>query len=331
MSAQPQLEVRIDDRTLALSHLTKLYFPRDGISKGNLIAYYDAIAEHLLAHGRRRPLTLERAPDGIDGERFIEKQIPRGTPRWVRSIALPAIGGTKRVRYALCDNRATLLYLVNLGTIAFHGWISHVGSLARPDFAFFDLDPGEDCSLATLARVALTVRTELERVGLSALVKTSGATGLHVLSPLKGPRSYASLKSLTYDIARRVAIERPKDVTLERSLRERDPRAVYLDYRQVGRGKTIALPYSVRLRDGAPVSTPLHWGEVEEFASMRLRGQPSATLARFNIAAVRTRLARHGDLWEHFERDAREIAPARAALASAYAVARQKESLTANR
>lgn len=307
MTAQSSIEIRVDDRSLELSHLTKLYFPRDGITKGTLIAYYDTIAEYLLAHGRRRPLTLERAPDGIDGERFIEKQIPRGSPAWVRRITLPALGGSKRVTYPLCENRATLLYLVNLGTIAFHGWISRVGSLTRPDFAFFDLDPGERCSLATLARVALTLRKHLEDVGLTALVKTSGATGLHVLAPLKGARSYAAVKSLTYDIARLVAGERPKDVTLERSLSERDRRAVYIDYRQIGRGKTIVLPYSVRLRDGAPVSTPLHWGEVEEFAGMRLRGEPSATFARYTIAAVRARLSRHGDLWASFEGSAQEL------------------------
>lgn len=318
MTTQPKIEIRVDDRTLELSHLTKLYFPREGITKGAVIAYYDAIAEHVIAHGRRRPLTLERAPDGIDGEQFIEKNIPRGTPAWVHRIALPALGGSKRVSYPLCDDRATLLYFVNLGTIAFHGWISHVGSLTRPDFVFFDLDPGEGSSLATLARVALALRAEIERVGLTALVKTSGANGLHVLAPLKGARSYAAVKSVTYDIARRVAGERPKDVTLERSLCERDRRAVYIDYRQVGQGKTIALPYSVRLRDGAPVSTPLHWGEVEEFAGMRLRGRPAATLARFNITAVRARLARHGDLWAHFERDAREIAPTLASLTSAH-------------
>ncbi len=307
LATQPSIEIRVDDRTLELAHLTKLYFPRDGITKGALIAYYDTIADYLIAHGRRRPLTLERAPDGIDGERFIEKQTPRGSPAWVRRIALPALGGSKRVTYPLCENRATLLYLVNLGTIAFHGWISHVGSLDRPDFAFFDLDPGERCSLATLARVALALRKELESAGLTALVKTSGATGLHVLAPLKGARSYPAVKSLTFDIARLVAAARPKDVTLERSLSERDRRAVYIDYRQIGRGKTIALPYSVRMRDGAPVSTPLHWGEVEEFAGMRLRGEPSATFARYNIAAVRARLGRHGDLWASFERDAQEL------------------------
>ncbi len=307
-------EIRVDAHTLQLSNLAKVYFPHDGITKGDLIAYYDAVAEHFLTHARRRPLTLERAPDGIDGLRFIEKQIPRGTPSWVHRIALNALEGTKRVTYALCDDRPTLLYFVNLGTIAFHGWVSRTGTLASPDFAFFDLDPGEECSLATLARVALTVRARLQSIGLSALVKTSGGNGLHVLAPLAGPRSYGNVKTLTYEVARNVLAERPKDVTIERSLHERDRRAVYLDYRQVGRGKTIALPYSTRLRDGAPVSTPLHWHEVEEFAAMRLRGHPSVTLARFNIASVRARIAHYGDLWKHFERDAREIAPALAAL-----------------
>ncbi|MGC8484650.1 MAG: non-homologous end-joining DNA ligase [Candidatus Baltobacteraceae bacterium] len=307
-------EIRVDARTLKLSNLTKIYFPHDRITKGDLLAYYDAVAEHFLAHARRRPLTLERAPDGIGGARFIEKQIPRGTPPWVHRVALNALEGTKRVTYALCDDRATLLYFVNLGTIAFHGWVSHTGSLSSPDFAFFDLDPGEECSMATLSRVALTVRDHLQRIGLSTLVKTSGATGLHVLAPLSGPRSYGNVKTLTYEIARSVLAERPTDVTIERSLRERDRRAVYLDYRQVGRGKTIALPYSVRLREGAPVSTPLHWHEVEEFAAMRLRGRPFVTLARYNIASVRARIAHYGDLWKDFERDAREIAPALAAL-----------------
>ncbi len=317
-------DIRVDTHTLQLSNLAKLYFPREGISKGDLLAYYDAIAEHLLPHAQRRPLTLERAPDGIDGVHFLEKQIPRGTPAWIHRISLSALEGRKRVTYALCDDRATLLYFVNLGTIAFHGWVSHTGDLGSPDFAIFDLDPGEECSLATLARVALTVRANLERIGLSALVKTSGATGLHVLAPLAGARSYGTVKTLTYEIARGVLSERPKDVTLERSLRERDRRAVYLDYRQVGRGKTIVLPYSARLRDGAPVSTPLHWHEVEEFAAMRIRGRPAATFARFNIASVRGRIRHYGDLWKHFAREARQIAPALEALPPARRLAHGK-------
>ena len=324
MTMEPRADIRVDARTLQLANLAKLYFPREGITKGDLLAYYDAIAEHLLPHARRRPLTLERAPDGIDGVHFFEKQIPRGTPAWVHRIALSALEDTKRVTYALCDDRAALLYFVNLGTIAFHGWVSHTGSLGSPDFAFFDLDPGEECSLGTLARVALAVRAHLERIGLSAHVKTSGATGLHVLAPLTGARSYGSVKTLTYEIARGVFAERPRDVTLERSLRERDRRAVYLDYRQVGRGKTFVLPYSARLQDGAPVSTPLHWNEIEEFAAMRLRGRPAATFARFNIASIRARIGHYGDIWKHFAREAREIGPALAQLPPTRTLARSR-------
>ena len=309
-----QAAIRVDSRTLQLSNLAKMYFPRNGITKGDILAYYDAVSEHVLDHARRRPITLERAPDGIDGVRFIEKQVPRGTPAWVHRVSLSALEGRKRVTYALCDDRAALLYFVNLGTIAFHGWVSRTGSIASPDFAFFDLDPGEECSLATLARVALTVRAQLERIGLSAFVKTSGATGIHVLAPLAGQRNYGDVKTLTYEIARSVLSERPRDVTIERAVHERNRRAVYLDYRQVGRGKTIVLPYSVRLRDGAPVSTPLHWHEVEEFATMRLRGRPAATFARFNISSVRARIGHYGDLWKHWENKTGELAPALAQL-----------------
>jgi len=307
--------VTIDGHVLALTNADKVLFPRDGFTKGDLVAYYRALAPVILPYLHGNPLTMERYPDGIDATRGIwEKQLPRYTPEWVhRATTTPATGAPREVTFLVCDDEATLTWIANLAAITLHIWFSHQPTLDTPDLVLFDLDPGERCPLARLARVALAFRDELASVGLRALVKTTGGMGLHVVVPLEPRYDYELAKGLAELVARRLHSVLPKDTTLERALARRPDDVVYLDWVQVGKGKTYVAPFSVRARDGAPVSMPLAWAEVE---GMRRKRAPETTaeMRRWSIANVPGLVAKGGDPWrrEGWEPQALEAALSRA-------------------
>lgn len=295
--AGKRTDVVVNGRTLSVSNLDKVLFPRDGITKGDLIEYYRRVSTSLLPHLHNNPLTLQRYPDGIDGQSFFEKHLPRGLPDWVERVALTSPEGTReKTTYMLCNDEPTLVWVANLASIVLHVWTSHVPTIEDPDYVFFDLDPGEQCTLKTLARVALEMRDLLAEIGLTPLVKTSGGMGLHVVVPLAPGYGYDAAKMFAEAVASQLAQREPEMVTLERSLKRRDQSLVYLDYLQVGRGKTMVSAYSVRARDGAPVSTPLDWSEVEAFSRKR-SGGPEEAFAQFNMRTTPKRLEREGDLW----------------------------------
>ncbi|MGR4065710.1 MAG: DNA ligase D [Vulcanimicrobiaceae bacterium] len=290
--------VEVGGRKLSFSNLDKVLWPRDGYTKGDLIAYYRAVAKWAVPHLSGRPLTLERYPNGIDGGSFFEKQIPKGTPDWVHRVTISKPEGRRaQVTYVVCDDEPTLAYLGNLASIILHAWTSRVGSLDEPDFVIFDLDPGEACTLKTLAKVALELRDLLESLGLAPLVKTSGGMGLHVVVPLARGHAYEAAKVFAELVAHRLSDTLGRDyISLERSVAKRNDAAVYFDYVQVGRGKTIVSAYSARARDGAPVSMPLRWAEVEAYARRRT-AVPADAFAEHNIGNAVARLEETGDLW----------------------------------
>ena len=296
--AEPRVAARIGSRTLSLSNLDKVLWPRDGYTKGDLIEYYKCVAPSAVAHLKGRPLTLQRYPNGIDGATFFEKQMPRGTPDWIDRVTIATPGGSRsHVAFVVCNDLPSLVYLANLATIVLHIWTSRLPALEEPDFVIFDLDPGEKCTLKTLAVVTLAVRDLLEAIGLRPLVKTTGGYGLHVIVPLVAGYSYDSAKVFAELVARRAAEEVRELATLQRTIAKRPQNGVYIDYVQVGHGKTIVAPYSVRARDAAPVSTPLHWAEVEGFARRRATVAPADEFAKHTIATTPKRLDREGDLW----------------------------------
>jgi bifunctional non-homologous end joining protein LigD len=292
-----RIAVKVGSRTLSLSNLDKVLWPRDGYTKGDLIDYYRNISEFILPHLTDRPLTLQRYPNGIDAESFFEKRLPKGVPDWVDRVTTTGAEDRRQITYVVCNDEPTLVYVANLASIVLHVWTSRVDSLDDPDFVFFDLDPGAKCSLRTLSTVAVAVRDALKGIGLDCLVKTSGGMGLHVFVPLTPGYSYESVKLFAQLTARHVAVERANLVTLERSVKKRDPQAVYLDFQQVGRGKTYVVAYSVRARDEAPVSMPLRWTEVEAFARKRAGIPPWDEFAKYTIRTAPRRLQSQGDLW----------------------------------
>jgi bifunctional non-homologous end joining protein LigD len=287
--------VEIGGHAVVLSNPDKLMFPRDAYAKRDVVEYYRAMAPYILPYLKDRPLTIERFPDGIDGPTWWEKDKPRGLPAWVRTVAVDASTRRDHIDFVVCDDEATLTYVANLGSIVLHVWYSHVPTLDTPDFILIDLDPYE-CGIAVLARVALRLREELETIGLHPLVKTTGGSGLHLVIPLEPRYDYEMAKSFAALLAHRVNGVAPGETTVERAIAKRPKGAVYLDYVQVGKGKTYVAPFSVRARDGAPVSMPLRWTEVE---AMRRKRAPVTTreMARWTIANVPALVRKNGDPW----------------------------------
>lgn len=288
--------IRIDGRDIAVTNLDKLLWPRDGYTKGDLLAYYQVVAPWIVPYLAGRPLTLERYPNGIGRAGWWEKQIPRGLPSWVHTVVTEASTKREHIEFIVCDDEATLAYVANLAAITLHVWYSRAGSLDVPDFILLDLDPWEGCTLATLAKVALGIRSELESVGVRPLVKTTGGSGLHVVVPLEPRYDWEVAKTFAELVARRVNDLLPAQTTLLRATARRPRGTVYLDYVQVGKGKTFVVPFSVRARDGAPVSMPIGWDEVEAMSRKRVR-ETSREMGRWTIGNVPRLLAKHGDPW----------------------------------
>ncbi len=290
--------VDVGGRAVKLTNQEKVLFPNDDYTKGDLVAYYRAVAPVILPYLRDNPLTMERFPDGIAVPRGIwEKQMPRYTPDWVGRVTIPPSTGEPRdVTYVVVNDEAALVWVANLAAITLHIWYSHVPTIDVPDVILFDLDPGERCPLARLAKVALAFREELANIGITALVKTTGGMGLHVIVPLEPHYDYDVAKGVSELVARRIHGVLPKDSTLERTIARRPDDVVYLDWVQVGKGKTYVAPFTVRARDGAPVSMPLAWRDVE---AMRRKRAPETTaeMRRWTIANVPALVAKHGDPW----------------------------------
>lgn len=294
----PEVTVEVGGQTVKLTNQDKVLFPNDGYTKGDLVAYYRAVAPAILPYLRDNPLTMERYPDGIDVARGIwEKQLPKYAPDWVnRATIAPSTGEPRKVTYVVCDDEATLVWIGNLAAITLHIWYSRVATIDVPDVILLDLDPGERCPLARLAKVALAFSEELSGVGIVPAVKTTGGMGLHVIVPLEPRYDYDVAKGFSELIARRINTVLPQDTTLERTISRRPDDLVYLDWVQVGKGKTYVSPFSVRARDGAPVSMPLAWSEVE---AMRRKRSPETTreMLRWNIKNVPALVAKNGDPW----------------------------------
>jgi bifunctional non-homologous end joining protein LigD len=199
------------------------------------------------------------------------------------------------VEYLLCNDEATLAWCANLASIVLHVWYSHVPTPEAPDYVLFDLDTCEKTTLGTLARVTLEFRDLLAAVGLPSLVKTSGGSGFHLVVPLKNDYDFETARRFAEIAVEHVAAALPDITTVERSIKKRPKSAVYLDWGQVARGKTVVPPYVVRAREGAPVSMPLDWAEVEEL--VKKRGSPEAFIGQWTIKNARKRLEKVGDLW----------------------------------
>jgi bifunctional non-homologous end joining protein LigD len=270
-------------RELRLSNLDKVFWPEDGLTKGDLIDYYRSIAPWILPYLADRPAVITRFPDGIHGKSFYQKDLPAWVPPWLRTVALWSESSGREIHYTVIDDADGLAYLANLGTIPIHVWASRVADLARPDWAIIDLDP-KNAPREHVVPLALAIREVCEAIALPSYVKTSGQTGLHVLLPLGGQCTHDQARMLAYLIAM-VVEHRHRDLATT----HRNPRArggkVYLDWGQNAHGQLLVAPFSVRPVLGAAVSMPLTWDEVV----------PGLEATRFTLRNARARMEALGE------------------------------------
>jgi bifunctional non-homologous end joining protein LigD len=247
-------------KSIAFTNLKKIYWPAEKYTKGDLIEYYRAASKWLLPYLANRPVVLTRFPDGIDGKSFYQKDAPVFAPEWMRTVPIWSEETQREIRYFVCDDEESLLYLANMGSIPLHIWASRVGSLELPDWCVIDLDPKE-APFSDVIRTAEVLHRVCESVGLPNYVKTTGKTGLHVLLPLGRQCTYEQSRMLGELLARIVLRELNDIATITRHVTKRGDK-VYLDYLQNRHGQTIVAPFSVRPLPGATVSMPLVWDEV---------------------------------------------------------------------
>jgi bifunctional non-homologous end joining protein LigD len=269
-------------RAVEISNPGKVFFPRQGITKGELCAYYRAIAPAMLPLLRDRPVTLTRYPDGIDGKSFFQKDTSLARPAWIRMVTVRSEEAGRDLELALLDDADALAWAANLGAIPIHVPAARAGSMDRPDWLVVDLDP-KDAPFAHVVRLARAVKALCDALGLPSFPKTSGQRGLHVLVPTGGQLTHEQARSFASLLCREIETEHGGIATTARTVADRGGR-VYLDALQNGASKTIAAAYCVRPRDGAPVSTPLRWSEVNG------RLDPG----RFTIRTVPARLQKLG-------------------------------------
>lgn len=291
--------VEIGGRTVELSHVDKVLFPEDGLTKGDLIEYYRKVSDAMLPHLRGRAVSMHRFPDGLDGDDFYQKETPDHFPDWIRTERVAKEGGT--VRHVVCDDAATLVYLANQACITPHVWLSRVDRLRHPDRMVFDLDPS-DGTVAEVRRAARRVREALEELELVPYLMTTGSRGFHVWVPLPRREDFDHVRAFAHDLARVLAARHPERLTVEHR-KERRGERVFLDYLRNGYAQTAVPPYAVRARPGAPVATPLEW---DELGGMEPR--------RYTVRNVLKRLAQKQDPWRMIDDGARPLDAARRAL-----------------
>jgi bifunctional non-homologous end joining protein LigD len=275
--------VEVEGRRLSLSNLDKVMYPATGFNKGQVIDYYTRIAPVLLPHLRGRPLTLKRYPNGVDGQHFYEKRCPSHAPEWVR--AEDALG----IRFCICDDLPTLVWLANLADLELHPSLSRVPEAERPTVMAFDLDPGPPAGLAECCEVALILREALTRIGLECVVKTSGSKGLQVYVPVNSADvDYdRGTTRLSNALARHLEGEHPELIVSRQNKALRRGK-VLIDWSQNDEHKTTVSVYSLRARERPTVSTPLDWSEVEA---------RDADALVFEASDVLERVRERGDLF----------------------------------
>jgi bifunctional non-homologous end joining protein LigD len=268
-----------------ITHPDKVLFPDDGITKGELAAYYESIAPVMVPHIRRRPVTMERYPAGIGAKGFWQKDVSKGFPEWLERVEVPKKGGT--VHYPLVTDARALLWVANQNTITPHVWVSRAPTLYYPDVCVFDLDPSREDEPEALLGAALGLRDLLEELGLPSWVKTSGSKGFHIAVPLDGKSGTGDVASFADAVGTMLVKRDPRRLTREFSKADRQGK-ILVDTGRNGYGATFAAAYAVRARPGAPVSAPCTWAEIE-------RG--TVAPRTFTLRTMAARIEKVGDLW----------------------------------
>ena len=277
----------------------KVYFPEGEITKGDLVNYYYNVAPMMLPFLRDRPIAMQRVPEGIYGEAFYEKQLPKGAPKWVRSVPVSAEGGSRTIDFIVVEDVATLVWLAQIASVEVHAWTSRWPNLDEPDFAVLDLDPHEPIEFEDVRAVARLVRVVLEGLGLRAFPKTSGGSGLQIFIPITAGHSYPEVREFCTAVGGMLRAAYPEKVTLEFAKPKRAGK-VYVDAGQNAKGQTLVAPYSVRPYPGAPVSAPLSWDELDHEIYPEM----------FNLCSLFERIEQVGDLFADAMKFRQDLHPA---------------------
>jgi DNA ligase D len=297
-SKTPAVEIEVDDKVVRVSNPDRVYFPARGETKLDLVEYYLAVGEGIVRSLFERPCMMHRFPEGVAGEKVHQKRVPKGAPPWLETVRLHF---PRYDRYAdeLCVTElAAVIWAVQMSTVEFHPWNSRRADTEKPDEWRIDLDPGPECDFATVRRVALVVHELLDELGVTGWPKTSGGNGLHVYVRIEPEHGFADVRRAALAFAKEVERRSPEDVTTAWWRKDRDPRALFVDYNQNARDHTIAAAYSVRGNAEGTVSTPIRWDEVDDVEPREL-----------TIATVPARFAELGDLHERIDDTAWSIAP----------------------
>lgn len=294
-----EVTLNVDGHTIRFSNLDKVWYPGEKFTKRDLLNYYDAVSQYIIPHLKDRPLSLKRYPNGIHEDFFFQKNIPESYPDWLRIEPIPSEHRGEDIRFVIADDRATLLYLTNLGCIDQNPWMSRVQSLDNPDYVLIDLDPVE-CPFSKIVEAMVLVHDVLDEIKLKGYPKTTGGDGMHVFIPIEPRYSYDQARSFAEIVSQLVLARKPDLFTTPRSVDKRKKNRVYFDYMQLSYSKTIAAPYVVRAYDGAPVATPLEWDEVK----------PGLTPHQFTIRNAVDRFREKGDLFAGVLKKPQKLEPA---------------------
>jgi DNA ligase D len=276
--------VRIGRRDVALTNLDKVFFPSSGITKGDLIRYYVDLAPRVLNHVERRPMQMKRYPNGVEGEFFYQKRVPVPHPDWLETVHVLFGRSGRTADFPVMTDAAGVAWIINLGCIELHTWHCRVTDVERPDYMLIDLDPSEGNPWELVPEIALVVKEVLDELDLPSFPKTSGATGFHILTPirpeLRFPEVRRFAKALAQEVERRIGDQDVATTTWKVAERS----GVFVDFGQNARDRTIASAYSIRPTPDARASAPLAWDEV-----------PGVDPAAFTLETMRDRVAKVGD------------------------------------
>jgi bifunctional non-homologous end joining protein LigD len=292
---------KINGQKIEITNADKELFPDDGITKGEVVDYYERIAENMLPYMKNRPLALQRYPDGIEEEGFYQKEAAEYFPDYVERVRIKLENGSKQDEI-VCNNAATLVYLANLGAITPHIWLSTTDAITIPDKIVFDLDPSDDdpssplsgslgTSFSVVKEGARDLRKTLDSLGLTCFVMTTGSHGLHVVAPLRPEHEFSTVKEFAKAVAQNLETDDPKFTTKVRKEKRRG--RVFVDYLRNEYAQTSVAPYALRALPGAPVATPLDW---DELSDSKLNAQS------YTMENIFKRLSRREDPWKDFVR-----------------------------
>ncbi|MVZ67657.1 DNA ligase D [Sphingobacterium sp. DK4209] len=279
--------VQLGRKKVTLTNQDKIYWPHEGLRKGDMLAYYEQMGNYLLPYLKDKPIAMNRFPDGIKGKSFFQKDVePKQLPSWMKTVPMETASNKETIDYLICNDLASLLYIANLGSIEINSWLSTFKKPQMPKFGVLDLDPN-GMDFQELKAVAKTCKKLLDKAEIPGFIKTSGSSGFHIYLHVNEQYDYSLVRNFIQFLAQMVHDQHPETTSLERAVKQRQG-LIYLDFLQNRQGQTIAAPYSVRPKPGASVSTPIFWEELNE----------DIQITNFTIDSLVERLRTKADPWE---------------------------------